>query len=132
MAREVLDFPLHAHMPMEGGAPQGWPAVDTRAINILRYARRLAGIDQVHALLGGFHLTGPVDTPSIAPRVAAITRLAADAIVPVHCTGWPAMHGIATTLPDAFIPNSVGTRHELTSAGLTALFAPAGAAGMTR
>jgi len=30
-------------------------------------------------------------------------------IVPSHCTGWRAVHEIARALPDAFVPNSVGT-----------------------
>ena len=31
-------------------------------------------------------------------------------IVPAHCTGWKAIHEIARELPQAFVPNSVGTR----------------------
>jgi 7,8-dihydropterin-6-yl-methyl-4-(beta-D-ribofuranosyl)aminobenzene 5'-phosphate synthase len=33
-----------------------------------------------------------------------------DIIVPEHCTGWRAMHLIAQEFPNAFVPNSVGTR----------------------
>lgn len=83
-------------------------------VNILRYARRLTGVDEVHAVLGGFHLTGPLFAPIIAPTVQALEQLAPDVIVPAHCTGWAAMHRIATAFPDAFIPNSVGTRYEFT------------------
>jgi len=36
-------------------------------------------------------------------------------IVPAHCTGWKAIHTFARQLPDAFIPNSVGTTFELTA-----------------
>jgi 7,8-dihydropterin-6-yl-methyl-4-(beta-D-ribofuranosyl)aminobenzene 5'-phosphate synthase len=31
-------------------------------------------------------------------------------VVPAHCPGWKAVHAIARELPDAFVPNSVGTR----------------------
>ena len=29
-------------------------------INTVEYARKITGIDHVHAVLGGFHLTGPL------------------------------------------------------------------------
>ena len=34
-------------------------------------------------------------------------------LVPAHCTGWKAMQALAAGLPDAFQPNSVGSRFEL-------------------
>lgn len=85
-------------------------------VNILRYARRLTGIDDVHAVLGGFHLTGPHFAPIIPQTIEPLHQLAPDVIVPAHCTGWNAMHGIATDLPDAFIPNAVGTRYDFAAA----------------
>ena len=34
-------------------------------VNIVRYARALTGVEQVHAVLGGFHLTGALFEPVI-------------------------------------------------------------------
>jgi 7,8-dihydropterin-6-yl-methyl-4-(beta-D-ribofuranosyl)aminobenzene 5'-phosphate synthase len=34
-------------------------------------------------------------------------------LVPAQCTGWKAQMTLASGLPDAFIPNSVGSRFEL-------------------
>ncbi|MDP8931906.1 MAG: MBL fold metallo-hydrolase, partial [Actinomycetota bacterium] len=82
-------------------------------VNILRYVRRLTGVENVHAVIGGFHLTGAVFEPIIPPTVAALADLRPDVIVPAHCTGWRAIHAIAARFPDAFVPNSVGTRIEL-------------------
>jgi 7,8-dihydropterin-6-yl-methyl-4-(beta-D-ribofuranosyl)aminobenzene 5'-phosphate synthase len=82
-------------------------------VNITRYAQRLTGIDQVHAVVGGFHLNGPLFEPMIGPTVDALAELAPHVVVPAHCTGWDASHAIAARLPDAFIQNSVGTRYEL-------------------
>ena len=82
-------------------------------INICRYAQRLTGVSQLHAVIGGFHLSGPLFEPIIADTVAALEQLAPDLIVPAHCTGWKAVHAIAARLPDAFIPNSVGTTFRL-------------------
>jgi 7,8-dihydropterin-6-yl-methyl-4-(beta-D-ribofuranosyl)aminobenzene 5'-phosphate synthase len=79
------------------------------AVNIARHALRLTGVDRLHALLGGFHLTGAAFEPIIEPTVAAFADMAPDVLVPAHCTGWKAQHRLAATLPDAFVPNAVGT-----------------------
>ena len=82
-------------------------------VNITRYARRLTGIDEVYAVLGGFHLGGPLFEPLI-PRVCdELAILSPAVIVPAHCTGWAAQRAFADRFPDAFIPNTVGTRFEL-------------------
>lgn len=80
------------------------------AINILRNAQRLTGVDRVHALIGGLHLTGKVFEPIIPPTVAELERIRPDFLVPGHCTGWRARHEIGRRLPDAYLESSVGTR----------------------
>jgi 7,8-dihydropterin-6-yl-methyl-4-(beta-D-ribofuranosyl)aminobenzene 5'-phosphate synthase len=85
-------------------------------INICRYAQRLTGTVKLYAVIGGFHLTGPLFEPIIADTVSALEQLAPDLIVPAHCTGWKATHEIARRLPAAFIQNSVGTTFRLTAA----------------
>jgi 7,8-dihydropterin-6-yl-methyl-4-(beta-D-ribofuranosyl)aminobenzene 5'-phosphate synthase len=84
-------------------------------VNILRYVRKVTGEDAIHAVVGGFHLSGPVFERIIAPTVDALADFSADYLVPSHCTGWRAIHGIAARFPDAFIQNSVGTRFEFTA-----------------
>lgn len=83
------------------------------AVNIARHALRLTGVDHLHALLGGFHLTGAAFEPIIEPTVTALAALGPDLVVPAHCTGWRAQHRLAAALPDAFVPNSVGTSFTL-------------------
>jgi 7,8-dihydropterin-6-yl-methyl-4-(beta-D-ribofuranosyl)aminobenzene 5'-phosphate synthase len=78
-------------------------------VNVLRHAMAVTGVERVHAVLGGFHLTGRVFEPLITPTVEALRRIAPRLIVPSHCTGWKATHEIARALPDAYVPNSVGT-----------------------
>lgn len=82
-------------------------------VNIVRYAQRLTGVDRVHAVIGGFHLNGPLFEPIIGDTCAALAEISPAVIVPAHCTGWRATHMLAATFADAFIPNSVGTRFEL-------------------
>ena len=78
-------------------------------INVLRHSIALTGVAKIHAVLGGFHLTGRLFEPIIAPTVEALKAIEPKLIVPSHCTGWKAVHEIARALPDAFVPNSVGT-----------------------
>ena len=82
-------------------------------INTVRHAQELTGIQKVYAVIGGFHLTGALFEPLIPPTVAALKELNPALIVPAHCTGWKATHALARELPQAFVPNSVGTRFML-------------------
>jgi 7,8-dihydropterin-6-yl-methyl-4-(beta-D-ribofuranosyl)aminobenzene 5'-phosphate synthase len=85
-------------------------------INILRYVRKLTGEDRIHAVLGGLHLSGKAFEPIIGATCDALGAFSPDFLVPAHCTGWRATHALAAQFPDAFIPNSVGTRFEFTAA----------------
>lgn len=78
-------------------------------INIIRHAQRLTGIQTIYAVVGGFHLTGRIFEPVIPATVAALQEIKPAYVMPAHCTGWLAMHKIAGAMPEAFIPNSVGT-----------------------
>ena len=81
-------------------------------VNIVRYAQKLTGVPDLHALIGGFHLTGPLFEPIIPAVRDALLEAAPDFIVPTHCTGWRATHALAQAFPEGFIQNSVGTRFE--------------------
>ena len=80
-------------------------------INVLRYARKITGVKQVYAVIGGFHLNGPLFEPIIPSTVDAMRELDPQVIVPTHCTGWKAVHAFAAAMPQAFVQNSVGTRY---------------------
>jgi 7,8-dihydropterin-6-yl-methyl-4-(beta-D-ribofuranosyl)aminobenzene 5'-phosphate synthase len=81
------------------------------AINIIRHAQRMTGIEHIHAFVGGLHLTGGLFENIIGRTVEEISRIKPDIIVPGHCTGWRAIHELARQLPDAYIQPSVGTRY---------------------
>ena len=82
-------------------------------VNIVRHALRLTGTDRLHAVIGGFHLSGAAFEPIIGPTVAALVGMAPDLVAPGHCTGWRAQHAMAARFGEAFIPNSVGTCFEI-------------------
>ena len=78
-------------------------------INILTQAVSLTGESRLHAVLGGFHLTGGAFDPLIPDTVDRLKGFGPAVVVPGHCTGWKATHAIAREMPQAFVQNSVGT-----------------------
>jgi 7,8-dihydropterin-6-yl-methyl-4-(beta-D-ribofuranosyl)aminobenzene 5'-phosphate synthase len=81
-------------------------------INTLRHVRRLTGEGRLHAVIGGFHLSGPRFEPLIGSTCDGFAELEPDYLVACHCTGWKAIHALAARFPDAYLPNAVGTRFE--------------------
>jgi 7,8-dihydropterin-6-yl-methyl-4-(beta-D-ribofuranosyl)aminobenzene 5'-phosphate synthase len=78
-------------------------------VNVLRNARRLTGVDRVHAFIGGCHLTGAIMEPVIPQTLVELGGMKFEHVVPGHCTGWKATHEIARLMPEAFVQSSVGT-----------------------
>ena len=79
------------------------------AINVLRHAQRITGVERVHAFVGGLHLTGGLFEAIIPQTIAALAALQPALVAPGHCTGWRATHELARQLPGAFVQPSVGT-----------------------
>jgi 7,8-dihydropterin-6-yl-methyl-4-(beta-D-ribofuranosyl)aminobenzene 5'-phosphate synthase len=82
-------------------------------INIARYARRLTGGQPLYALLGGFHLNGPLFEPLIPRVLDELAAMTPGVLVPAHCTGWRAAHAMSARFPAAYVPNTVGTTFRL-------------------
>ena len=79
-------------------------------VNTVKHAQRMTGTDKVHAIIGGFHLTGA--KPEIIQKtIADIKAIKPDYIVPTHCTGFEAISEFAREMPDQFILNTAGTRY---------------------
>lgn len=79
-------------------------------INTVRYAQRTSGIEQVHAIVGGFHLTGPDTDAVIEKTIEAFQEIGPDYIVPTHCTGRKAVMKIEKAMPEKFVLNMAGTK----------------------
>jgi 7,8-dihydropterin-6-yl-methyl-4-(beta-D-ribofuranosyl)aminobenzene 5'-phosphate synthase len=82
-------------------------------VNTILYAEKITGVNEVHAVIGGFHLSGPTFEPIIEETVEALKEMNLKMIVPMHCTGWQAIRRFAEAFPDAFALNSVGTTFSL-------------------
>ena len=82
-------------------------------VNIARYARWLTGGQPLYALLGGFHLNGPLFEPLIPRVLDDLAAMNPGVLVPAHCTGWRAQHAMSARFPAAYIPNTVGSSFHL-------------------
>jgi 7,8-dihydropterin-6-yl-methyl-4-(beta-D-ribofuranosyl)aminobenzene 5'-phosphate synthase len=57
-------------------------------VNTVKYAQKVTGISDVYAVMGGFHLTGPMFKPIIQATVDALKIINPLHIIPMHCTGF--------------------------------------------
>jgi 7,8-dihydropterin-6-yl-methyl-4-(beta-D-ribofuranosyl)aminobenzene 5'-phosphate synthase len=80
-------------------------------INTVKHAQKVTGINKVHAVMGGFHLDGPLFEPIIKPTIEEMKKIGPDIIAPMHCTGWNAINAFARAMPDEFLLNAVGSTY---------------------
>lgn len=82
-------------------------------INTILHAQKITGIRKIHAVIGGFHLSGPSFEPIIEETIRELKEMEPAVIVPMHCTGWKAIERFSQEFPASFILNSVGSRFTL-------------------
>jgi 7,8-dihydropterin-6-yl-methyl-4-(beta-D-ribofuranosyl)aminobenzene 5'-phosphate synthase len=82
-------------------------------INTILYAEKMTGVEKVHTVLGGFHLSGPIFEPIIEETIKELKKMAPEVLVPMHCTGWKAIQRFSDEFPSSFVLNSVGSRFTL-------------------
>lgn len=80
-------------------------------INTVEYAKKITGTDRVHAVLGGFHLSGKTYEQAVPPTIDAMKRINPDYVVPMHCTGWSTINRFMAAMPGKCILNTVGTTY---------------------
>jgi 7,8-dihydropterin-6-yl-methyl-4-(beta-D-ribofuranosyl)aminobenzene 5'-phosphate synthase len=78
-------------------------------INTIIHAQKLTGVDKVHAVIGGFHLSGEFFEGRIEQTIDELEKFEPLLVVPNHCTGWKAMSRFAERMPKAFALSTVGT-----------------------
>jgi 7,8-dihydropterin-6-yl-methyl-4-(beta-D-ribofuranosyl)aminobenzene 5'-phosphate synthase len=79
-------------------------------VNTVRYAVDVTGIDQVHVVMGGFHLSGPFFEPIIDRTTQELQKFHPAYVIPTHCTGRNAIMAMEKQMPDQFILNMAGTK----------------------
>jgi 7,8-dihydropterin-6-yl-methyl-4-(beta-D-ribofuranosyl)aminobenzene 5'-phosphate synthase len=78
-------------------------------VNMTKYAQKLTGVNQVAAIIGGFHLTAGGDD-LINGTINGLKELNPDLVLAGHCTGFKALTKLAAALPDNFMVSCVGTK----------------------
>jgi 7,8-dihydropterin-6-yl-methyl-4-(beta-D-ribofuranosyl)aminobenzene 5'-phosphate synthase len=78
-------------------------------INVLEDAQRSLPGSRLHAVLGGFHLSG-ANEQVIPQTIEALRKFDLQVIVPAHCTGWRAVAALSEAFGDAVAPAAVGSR----------------------
>lgn len=81
-------------------------------INTAKHAQMITGERRIHAIIGGFHLTG-ASPEAIQSTIQEMEALAPALIVPMHCTGFEATCAFAREMPGCFALSSVGTQIRL-------------------
>ncbi len=79
-------------------------------INTVKYAEKITGIDKVHAVVGGFHLSG-AKPEVIGATLGALKDINPDYVIPMHCSGAEAIRAMADEMPDKYIVTAVGSRY---------------------
>jgi 7,8-dihydropterin-6-yl-methyl-4-(beta-D-ribofuranosyl)aminobenzene 5'-phosphate synthase len=79
-------------------------------VNTVRYAKKLTGVGKVHAILGGFHLSGAFFEKIVDKTIDELKALSPVVVVPMHCTGRKAMEQFSREFPSSFVLNSVGSK----------------------
>lgn len=82
-------------------------------VNVLKDAKRLYPNRPIHAVFGGFHLSGPNESV-INDTVAGLKEFDLKLIGAGHCTGWRAMAALSNTFGDQILaPTAVGKRYAI-------------------
>jgi 7,8-dihydropterin-6-yl-methyl-4-(beta-D-ribofuranosyl)aminobenzene 5'-phosphate synthase len=82
-------------------------------VNVLHEARsRFPGV-KLHAVMGGFHLSGATES-AIPETVRDLRQFEPDFIIPAHCTGWRAVNALVQAFGEAVVlPAAVGKLYRL-------------------
>ena len=81
-------------------------------INTLTHAQKIAGVERIHAVIGGAHLM-TVSQERIGRTITALKKFGVQKLGLCHCTGQAAAARMAAEFGDSFFYNHAGTRTEL-------------------
>lgn len=84
-------------------------------VNTVRYAMNVTGVEKIHAVMGGFHLSGPFFEGIIGRTAEELQKLHPAYVIPTHCTGRKAIMAMEKQMPEQFILNMAGTKLTFTS-----------------
>lgn len=81
-------------------------------VNVLKDARNRFDPIPIHAVMGGFHLSGAANEAIIPDTIEDLKAFNVEMFVPGHCTGWRAVHKLVETFGEQrVVPSAVGRLH---------------------
>ena len=87
-----------------------WRRAARGVVNTVRQAQAVSGVQKVHAIIGGFHLTPPANEDYHRKVIAALKEINPDYLVPGHCTGDAFCDIARQEMPKKVVLPYVGTR----------------------
>lgn len=80
-------------------------------INTIKRCQEVSGVNEVYAVIGGFHLGFPeVPREMTRQTIEKLKEIAPKVIIPQHCTGFRATAEIMNAFPDEYVQSSVGMK----------------------
>ena len=79
-------------------------------VNTVLFSQKATGENNIHAILGGFHLSGPFFEKIHDNTIEELKTFEPDVIMPMHCTGWKATQRFQKEFPESFVLSSVGSK----------------------
>lgn len=79
-------------------------------VNTAMFAQKITGEQNIYAVLGGFHLTGPIFEKIHDETIQGLKEMAPEVVMPMHCTGRKAIGRFEKEFPSSFVLNSVGSK----------------------
>lgn len=78
-------------------------------INTVKRCQEVTGIQEVYAVIGGYHLGFP-EVPKEMPgqTIEKLKEINPKVVIPMHCTGFRATAEIAMAMPDEYVQDSLG------------------------
>jgi len=86
------------------------PFADDQSIIVKLNAQKTTGENNIKAVMGGFHLSGPFFEKIHDKTIAEFKKLDPEVLIPMHCTGWKAIQRFQKEFPSSFALNSVGSK----------------------
>lgn len=80
----------------------------TGVINATQYAQKLTGNDEIHFIMGGFHLADKTIADRIDPTLADLQRFDPQYLITGHCTGRRTQDSLRVAFNERHIPYGVG------------------------
>lgn len=78
-------------------------------INTVEQAKRVTGVDRVHAIIGGFHLIG-AKPEKVRKTISGLRKIAPEVLAANHCTGLRSTAELLTEFPESFLSFTSGHR----------------------